>query len=211
MLNEVISKKIECEMCIDMHCFIIGDTLLAQNSESVTLTSPTTEQCNDLTSRLNKQQDTKWKITLKSSSPDCLLIVLRNIDKSLVRTLDIWYTPFDSQCISELSRVLTSSKTLQIMHLVSSPLPSNHLEIIVNAISNNSTLDTLELWGDDNITDNDIPHICQMLSKNTFLKVLRIVNCRNITTSGKELLSEILHKNKTLLSLHINDAKIRDL
>ena len=195
-----------------MHFFIIGDTSLVQhNSESVTLTSPTVEQCNDLMSRLNKQQDTKWKITLKSASPECLLIVLRNIDKSIVRTLDIWRTPFDSHCVSELSHALTSSKTLQIIHLVSSPLPPNNLEIILNAISNNNTLDTLELWGDDNITDDDIPHICQMLSKNTSLKILRLVNSRNITTSGKQQLSEILYKNKTLVSLHINDAKLRDL
>ena len=140
------------------------------------------------------QHKIEWKITLDSASSDCSNIVFSNISEHLVTKLEIWYTSLDSHCVSELSRILSCSKTLKVLEFRYSPFPLNGLESIFNAVSTNTTLKRLLISGDDTITDEDIPHISKKITQNTTLKGLYITSCHNITKNGMEQLSTIKAK-----------------
>ena len=151
-----------------------------------------------------------WKIILKSSSPSSALIIFNNINKCLVRELDIKNTCFDIHCIYELSNVLSCNKTMEELWVHSSPLPPNSVGIITNALSTNTMLKTLRLIGDDSITDKDIPYFCQMLAINTTLKEMHLYFCDNITEFGEQQLLKALEHNNTLVTLYINGKYLRE-
>ena len=54
---------------------------------------------------------------------------------------------------------LTESKKIKELRLYSSPLSPNTLQMITNALSINTTMKSLWISNDDNITDNDLPHM----------------------------------------------------
>lgn len=171
--------------------------------DCVTLTSPTMEECQEVIRNL-KILGEHWKIILDKSSPDCLRLILNSIKKCLVRTLEISNTPFNSDCVNELSRVLAENEILKEIRLKSSHLPPNSLAIISAALSVNNTLRTLSIWNDNNITDKDIPHFCQMLTVNTTLEEIRVSDSPNITTFGEQQISEVLNDNNIPTTIFIN-------
>lgn len=192
-------------------CFAIANNKCVQwdtDSASVHLTSPTVEQCEKVLSQL-KETNEFWRIILESSTPESSLKVFSSINESLVRGLDILHTTLDNCCVSELSRMLTSDKTMNVLYLMSSPLPPNSLEMLSKALSSNKTIKTFLLSGDDNITDEDIPHVCKMLGINTTLEQLYL-DCSNITNFGEQQISEALVQNSTLITLYINGSYLRN-
>ena len=184
------------------------DSVLGLN---ITITSPTTKECEEVMSQLKRQQQTGGQlwITLNKSSPDSLLTVLSNINECLVWRLDICDSPLYSHCVCELSHVLTHNRTIEELYLFSSPLSPNYLKMLTNALSTNITLKTLWLEDDNNITDEDIPHICHVLSVNTTLMGLYLNLCINITEFGEQQITKVLDINKTLTQLFINDSYFR--
>ena len=156
-----------------------------------------------------KRQDTgiHWWIALKSLSPDSSLVVFSNLNECLVRRLNIWNTSLEIDCVTELSHVLSCNETIEELHLVSSPLGSNGIELLSNALCTNILLKGLWLTDDDTIEDKDNAHISNMLSANTTLKDLRL-NCPNITEFGEQQLSEVLTSNETLTTLYINGHRL---
>ena len=191
--------------------FIIANTKSVQwntDSTSVHLTSPTVDQCEKVLSQL-KETNEFWRIILESATPESSLNVFSNINESLVRGLYILHTPLDNCCVSEMSRMLTSDKTMNVLYLMSSPLPPNSLEMLSKALSSNKTIKTFLLSGDDNITDEDIPHVCKMLGVNSTLEQLYL-DCSNITNFGEQQISEVLEQNNTLIILYINGNYLRN-
>ena len=144
-----------------------------------------------------------------SSSHDSLLIVLNNINECLVSRLVVENTPLDSRCVTKLSDILRFNKTIEELWLRFSPLISIGLEMLTNAVSANTTLRILWMTGDDNITDEDIPHVCKMLGINTTLEQLYL-DCSNITNFGEQQISEALVQNSTLITLYINGSYLRN-
>lgn len=200
-------------MCLHNNylCFAIVNNKCVQwdaDNASVHLTSPTVEQCEEVLSQL-KETNEYWRIILESSTPESSLKVFSNINESLVRGLDILHTTLDNCCISELSHVLSSDKTMNVLYLMSSPLPPNSLQMLCKALSSNKTIKTFLLSGDDNFTDEDIPHVCKMLSINTTLEQLYL-DCSNITDFGEQQISEVLVQNNTLITLYINGSYLRN-
>ena len=177
---------------------------------SVVLTSPTVEECEEVMYELKGQQQARkqWWIRCNSSSSKSLLILFNNINECLVKSLKIYDTPLDSCCVTEISTVLSYNKTIQELTVISSPIPPNGLEMITNAISCNTALKSLELWGDCTVTDKDIPHIIDMISINRTLQELHFVS-NNITDIGIQQFSRALTKNKTLKTLFINGSFLR--
>ena len=171
-------------------------------SNGVTLTSPTVEQSAKVMNQLKRQEHKKkhWKITLNSSSPESLLTVFSKINDCPVKGLYIWNTTLNTHCVSNLSRVLVSNNTIKELEFVSSPLSSDHLQLITNTVSANNALKILVLYNDYTITDRDIPYICQMLLVNKTLEVLDLWNCPNITTFGEKQIYEV----KTSTRLFVN-------
>ena len=115
--------------------------------------------------------------------------------------LDIEHTSLDSKCVSILSEILKTNKTIKILRLYSSSLTGG-IKQVSDSLCNNETLEQLWLSRVTGITDEDMTHLSTMLATNTTLKVLCLYNC-NITDNGVRYICEGLTKNQTLTTLNI--------
>ena len=166
-------------------------------------------ECKEVIHQLKRQQHTTWSIVLNRLSPQSLLTVLTDINECQVRSLDIWNTHFDSNCVSQLSQVVTYNKTMEVLYLNSSPLLPNTYHILTTAVTGNKIIKELYLWNDNNITDNDIPHLSHLVTNNKTLQVLDLTLCPNITKSGEQQLQNVCVKNNSLYVLFINGNRLR--
>ena len=166
-------------------------------------------QCKEVIHQLKRQQHTTWSIVLHTLSPQSLLTVLTDINECKVRVLYIWNTHFDSNCISQLSQVITYNKTMKELRLWSSPLLPNTYQLLTTALTNNTIIKVLYLWHDPNITDNDIPHFSHLINNNNTLQYLYLSNCTNITKFGIQQLQNVVVNNNSLKSLYVNGNRLR--
>ena len=151
-----------------------------------------------------KEQQTgkEWSIDLNSSSPESTAVIINNLNKCTVWRLDIWDTSLDSKCVSILSEILKTNKTIKRLVLWSSSLTDGIKQVSDN-LFNNETLEQLVLYNVTDITDEDMTHLSTMLATNTTLKELHLINC-NITDNGVRYICEGLTKNQTLTTLNIS-------
>ena len=119
--------------------------------------------------------------------------------------LDIWHTSLDSKCVSILSEILKTNKTIKRLWLFSSSLTGG-IKQLSDSLCNNETLEQLVLSIVTGITDEDMTHLSTILATNTTLKVLWLSNC-NITDNGVRYICEGLTKNQTLTTLNIGDNR----
>ena len=119
--------------------------------------------------------------------------------------LHIKNTSLDSKCVSILSEILKTNKTVKRVVLNSSSL-TGCIKQVSDSLFNNKTLEQLWLYNVTDITDEDMIHLSTMLSSNTTLKELRLSNC-NITDNGVQYICEGLTKNQTLTKLNIGDNR----
>ena len=178
-------------------------------SDRVTLTSSTVVECKEVIHQLKRQQHTTWRIDLYTLSPQSLLTVLTDINECKVRELDIHNSHFDSNCISQLSQVITYNKTMKGLGLSSSPLLPNTYQLLTTALTNNTIIKGLVLYDDPNITDNDIPHFSHLINNNNTLQELYLINCTNITKFGIQQLQNVVVNNNSLKILFVNDNILR--
>ena len=186
-----------------LYTFILDTWRVKWEDKTVTFTSPEIKQCEHVMDELKRLHEEKWRIWLKDSHSDSLLVVLQNINECLVTELEISHTSLDSFCVDELSHVLMYNKTIEILVLSYSPLTDNGLEPLCNGVSVNTTLKKLELFHDNTITDQDIRHISKLLLVNKTLQILDLY-CLKVTAWGRGYLSDAVAKNKTLRYLQIN-------
>ena len=118
-----------------------------------------------------------------------------------MRSLYIRDTSLDSKCVSILSEILKTNKTIKRLVLFSSSLTGG-IKQVSDSLCNNETLEQLVLYDVTGITDEDMTHLSTMLATNTTLKVLRLPYC-NITDNGVQYICEGLTKNQTLTTLNI--------
>ena len=115
--------------------------------------------------------------------------------------LYILHTSLDSKCVSILSEILKTNKTIKRILLQSSSLTGG-IKQVSDSLFNNKTLEELELSNVTGITDEDMIHLSTMLATNTTLKELYLSYC-NITDNGVRYICEGLSKNQTLTTLSI--------
>ena len=115
--------------------------------------------------------------------------------------LDIFNTLLHSKCLSTLSEILKTNKTIKTLWLQSSSLTRGIKQVSDN-LFNNKTLEQLWLWHVTGITDEDMTHLSTMIASNTTLKELWLINY-NITDNGVRYICEGLPKNQTLTMLNI--------
>ena len=187
--------------------FITGHTGRVEwrgDIKNVWLISPTIEQCEEVVSKLIEEQQTKgsrWRINLRSSSPESTLVIISNLSKCAVWTLDIHSTPLDNISMSTLSAELqTTNKTMIGLVFRYSSLTGG-IKQISDALFTNTTLELLSLIN-VTITDEDTSNLSTMLSINKTLDKLELCNC-NITDNGVRYICEGLAKNQTLTWLNI--------
>ena len=119
-----------------------------------------------------------------------------------MRSLYILDTSLDSKCVSILSEILKTNKTIKTLELRSSSLTGG-IKQVSDSLCNNETLEQLVLSHVTGITDEDMTHLSTMLATNTTLKGLRLSDC-NITDNGVGYISEGFIKNQTLTTLDIS-------
>ena len=119
-----------------------------------------------------------------------------------MKRLDIVDISLDSKCVSILSEILKTNKTIKKLQLYSSSLTGG-IKQVSDSLFNNKTLEELWLSYVTNITDEDITHLSTMLSSNTTLKELELSDC-NITDNGVRYICEGLTRNQTLTELNIS-------
>ena len=151
------------------------------------------------------QTGKKWSIMLEVSSPENTLVIIKNLNKCIVKELHIKNTPLDSTCISTLAEILSENEKLKLLYLHSIPLTddSNIKEVIDVLFYKNTTLESLRLCSVTGITDEDIIHLSDMISNNSTLTTLQISDC-NITDKYVKDISEGLAKNQTLTILSLS-------
>ena len=162
-------------------------------------------ECKEVIRQLKRQQHTTWWITLNSLSPQSLLTILTDINGCQVRSLYIYNTPFDSNCVSKLSQVLTYNQTIEDLRLNSSPLVPDTYHLLTTAVVGNKIIKGLVLWYDSNITDKDIPHLSTLITNTNTLQVLSLYHCPNITKFGIQQLQNVVVNNNSLKYLYVND------
>ena len=152
---------------------------------------------------LIKEQKTgkEWGITLWESSPESTAVIINNLNKCTVWRLYIDNTPFDSKCVSILSEILKTNKTIKRLVFESSSLTGG-IKQVSDSLFNNKTLEELVLSNVTGITDEDMTHLSTMLSSNTTLIELSFPYS-NITDNGVRYICEGLAKNQTLTMLNI--------
>ena len=169
----------------------------------VEVTLPTMKESETVVSTLKEEGEKgkDWHIRLTSSSPESTQLIIENLNKCIVRQLDISYTQLDSKCVSMLSEALKENTSMQQLYIRSSPI-TDGIKKFSDALVINTTLEVLWLDNVTNITDEDTNHLSNMLTSNKSLKVLRLINC-NITDNGVRYICEGLTKNQTLTTLNI--------
>ena len=160
-------------------------------------------ECKEVIRQLKRRQHTTWNIGLISLSPQSLLTILTDINECQVRRLDIENTHFDSNCVSQLSQVLTYNQTMEYLYLDSSPLVPDTYHLLTTAVVGNKIIKELELWYDNNITDKDIPHFSNLIINNKTLQELYFYGCPKITKFGKQQLQNVCVNNNSL-SVYFN-------
>ena len=155
-------------------------------------------------SKLIEEQQTgkKWSIGLMSSSPESTAVIINNLNNCTVSRLYIDNTSLDNNCVSILSEILKSNKTITTLWLHSSSFTGG-IKYVSDSLLNNATIEELVLLNVSGITDEDMPHLRHMLASNTTLKDLDLYNC-NITDNGVRYICEGLTKNQTLSTLNIS-------
>ena len=111
-------------------------------------------------------------------------------------------TSLDSNCVSILSDILKTNKTIKRLQLDSSSLTGG-IKQVSDSLCNNETLEELVLYNVTGITDEDMTHFSTILATNTTLKELWLPYC-NITDNGVRYICEGLAKNQTLTTLSIS-------
>ena len=112
-------------------------------------------------------------------------------------------TSLDSKCVSILSEILKTNKTIKTLWLHSSSLTGG-IKQVSDSLFHNETLEKLALYNVTGITDEDMTHLSTMLATNTTLKELCLSYC-NISDNGVRYICEGLTKNQTLTTLDIGD------
>lgn len=158
-------------------------------------------------SRLSEEQGTEkeWNIFLTKSSPESTLVIIRNLNEYIVRTLDIRNCHLNSACMSTLSEVFDKNETVKRLYIYSSQLDGS-IKQFYNALLTNTTLERLVMWS-VTLTDEDITHLSDVLASNKTLTGLTLSNC-NITDNGIESVIKGLSQNQTLTFLNIGGNRL---
>ena len=155
-------------------------------------------ECKEVIRQLKRLQHTTWRIVLNRLSPQSLLTILTDINGCQVRGLYIRNTPFDSNCVSQLSQVLTYNQTMKELTLHSSPLVPDTYHLLTTAVVGNKIIKELGLYDDNNITDKDIPHLSNLIYNTKTLQYLVLIGCPKITKFGKQQLQNVCVNNNSL-------------
>ena len=131
-----------------------------------------TKQADEVMNHLKTEQTGKdWSICLITSSPESALVVINNLNEYIMRALYINQTPLDNTCVSALSEILKTNRTMKRINFISSPL----IKPLMDALCINRSIDRLEIelyLQNTSLEDDDIMIICHTLTTNKTIERL---------------------------------------
>uniref|UniRef100_A0A1X7TDS0 Uncharacterized protein n=1 Tax=Amphimedon queenslandica TaxID=400682 RepID=A0A1X7TDS0_AMPQE len=178
-------------------------------SDSVSLTSPSLVQCNEVISNINNNHK---RIDLHSSSTNSTVSLLSSttLDTRNLRRLDIWDTPLANDCIQYLCILLTNNKTIQELVIKHHSISDRGVTNICQALEHNSTLTLLVLYRNPLITSTSGQALSHLLLNNSSLVELNL--CRtSLSTESILLILQSLMDNNKIRRLRLDDRDTKRL
>uniref|UniRef100_A0A1X7TTF9 Uncharacterized protein n=1 Tax=Amphimedon queenslandica TaxID=400682 RepID=A0A1X7TTF9_AMPQE len=171
-------------------------------SDSVSLTSPSPVQCNEVISKINSNH----KVTvLKDSSTNSTVSLLSStkLHTLNLRRLEIWYTPLTNDCIQYLCILLINNKTIQELVFWYHSISDRGVTNICQALKHNSTLTSLVLSDNPLITSTSEQALSHLLLNNSSLVELNITRT-SLSTESIVLILQSLFVNKKIRRLRLD-------
>ena len=183
--------------------FILGVTgRVDWDSDSVSLTSPSPVQCNEVISKINNNHE---EIHLEDSSTNSTVSLLSStkLHTLNLRRLEIWWTPLTNDCIQYLCTLLTNNKTIQELDIKGHSISDRGVTNICQALEHNSTLTSLELYNNPLITSTSGQALSHLLLNNSSLVVLDL-SFTSLSTESILLILQSLMDNKKITELTLD-------
>ena len=184
--------------------FILGGTgSVDWYSDSVSLYSPSPVQCNEVISNINNNH---VLIHLYSSSTNSTVsqLSLTKLHTLNLRRLVIWRTPLTNDCIQYLCILLTNNKTIQELYICLHSISDRGVTNICQALEHNSTLTSLDLYGNPLITSTSGQALSHLLLNNSSLVKLNLWST-SLSTESILLILQSLSINKNIRRLRLDE------
>ena len=128
-----------------------------------------------------------------------------------LRELDLSNNDINNDVARALSHGISQNKTLEIIRLNSIDATEEALSMMIRAcLCSTSSLHTLQLWRNHNITDYVILSLVEALTNNSTLEELDLTSCYAVTSSGWLALSPLLGRSSSLYELNLSESTIDD-
>uniref|UniRef100_A0A1X7TDR0 SH3 domain-containing protein n=1 Tax=Amphimedon queenslandica TaxID=400682 RepID=A0A1X7TDR0_AMPQE len=170
--------------------------------DSVSLSSPSPVQCNEVISNIN---DNHKVIHLYYSSTNSTVSLLSStkLHTLNLRRLHIQYTPLTNDCIQYLCILLTNNKTIQELVIWYHSISDRGVTNICQALEHNSTHTSLNLSYNPLITSTSGQALSHLLLNNSSLVELNLWNT-SLSPESILLILQSLMDNKNIRTLRLD-------
>uniref|UniRef100_A0A1X7UIS9 SH3 domain-containing protein n=1 Tax=Amphimedon queenslandica TaxID=400682 RepID=A0A1X7UIS9_AMPQE len=182
--------------------FTAGSVKWSQHNDRISLTSPSTVQCDALISFINNNHK---EVDLYSSSTNSTVSLLSStkLHIATLRKLVIWDTPLTNDCIQYLCMLLTNNKTIQELDIRHYSISDRGVTNICQVLEHNSTLTSLDLYGNPLITSTSSQSLSQLILNNSSLNILNLRRT-SLSTEAVLLILQSLSYNKSITKLRLD-------
>ena len=140
----------------------------------------TPETCNLLSKQKQLLQHLEYldlNRNKKVGSGGAVNLIISLTKYSNIRYLDLMGTKIGFEDCKALYEMLTSSRHIQVLDISYNYLSPETIQLIVDGLSQNTSLEILKIYNCSNFSSENILHLASVLRVNTSLKELDIGNC----------------------------------
>ena len=165
--------------------------------DSVSLTTPSLPQCQDVISKL--KENNHHKVNLSRSSSYVVQFLLPQLLKiRTITEISIWYTKVTKDNI--ISSQLSNNTTLETLWIANGSINDDGVITLVQSLKYNKSITYLYLHNNPDNTSASAQSLAELLLHNNTLEYLWLRGT-NIDTNGVLVLVETLKTNKRLWGL----------
>ena len=183
-------------------CLLLGEETgkVEWGSSSVSLTTPSLPQCQDVISKL--KENNHHMVDLYRSSSYVVQFLLPQLLK--IRTIT-WISIFSTKVTKDniISSQLSNNTTLETLGIANGSINDDGVIILVQSLKYNKSITGLYLDSNPDITSASAQSLAELLLHNNTLEYLSLRGT-NIDTNGVLVLVETLKTNKRLRLLHLD-------
>ena len=183
--------------------FILGVTgRVDWDSDSVTLTSPSPVQCDEVINKINNNHKV-FDLNRSSTNSVVSLLSSTKLHTLNLRRLEIKCTPLTNDCIQYLCTLLTNNKTIQELVIWAHSISDRGVTNICQVLEHNSTLTSLDLYCNPLITSTSGQALSHLLLNNSSLVELTL-SSNSLSTESILLILHSLMDNKKIRRLKLD-------